>query len=128
MARVLKPRVKIGKSHHCSFAVYKSRVICVGVNDYTKSHRHHRFGHYRDYKGFTTPYEASMHSEAALAIRLGEESWEDYEIVNIRVGNNDDIRMACPCANCVNMLIKPLGPKRVFYSTDANDFQELDLS
>ena len=125
-ARALKPDVKYGKSHHVSFAIYKSKIICIGQNDYTKLHPHHKYGKYENYaKEYASEYKPCIHSEVSLAIRLGEDNWRDYEIVNVRVGNDGKVRSSKPCLNCENLIIKALKPKRLFYSDDNENFHEL---
>ena len=128
ISRALRPNNPVGKSHHTSFAVYKSRIVCVGMNDYKKSHPYHKIGVYEDHKGFETAYRASLHSEVSLAIKMGLEDWNDYEIVNVRIGFDDKIRIACPCKNCEIHIIKALKPKRVFFTDNNEQFVEMNLN
>jgi deoxycytidylate deaminase len=121
MARALKPAIKSGKSHHISAAIYKNKIICVGVNDYRKFHPYYKFGRYEDHKGFATEYRPSLHSEISLICKLGEENLSDFEILNVRIGADDKIRMSCPCFNCARVL-QSLGPKRVYFSNDEGGF------
>lgn len=126
VARALKPKViEGGTRFHASFAIKKSAIAAIGVNDYNKLHPYHKFGKYKNYKGFETEYVASIHSECALAVKMGVTDWSDFEIVNIRVGSKGNIMMSAACANCAKSIIAPLNPRRVYYSTNEGKF-ELD--
>ena len=126
VAKAMKPIDHGGKSFHASFAVKKGRVVSIGINDYRKSHPYHRFGKYAEKKDtFETPYRACLHSEVSLAIKLGVRSWEEFEIVNIRVGANDILLNSKPCANCERLIINPLNPKRLFYTNEDGEFKQL---
>jgi hypothetical protein len=98
--------------------------MAIGMNDYRKLHPFHKFGRYRDYKGFETQYIASLHSETDLCIKLGENDWSDYEIVNIRIAPTGKLGMSLCCKNCENLIIKPLAPKALFYTDGNGEFQE----
>lgn len=127
IAKALRPKIKKGKAHHCTFAIKKSKIICIGVNDYDKQHPKHKFGRYEDHKGYTSEYQPCLHSEVSLSIKLGEETWKGLEILNIRIGNNDDVRMSKPCCNCSNLIIKPLNPKKFFYSDNNGELIEMKV-
>jgi hypothetical protein len=122
-AKQLKPHVSIGKSHHITVAIKKSRIICVGVNNYKKLHNTKKFGEYANLKGFETPYQPCLHSEISLIIKLGEEDLSDYELLNIRLGNEDSPVMSKSCDNCAKVL-QDLQPKRVFYSDEQGKCQQ----
>lgn len=76
---------------------------------------------------FESQYRASLHSEVDLAIRMGERSWRDYEVLNIRIDNNLNSVLSCPCRNCLDTIIKPLKPKRFYYSCNDNSYIQLNL-
>ena len=112
---------------HLSFAVRKSRIIQIGQNNYKKRHNSNKFGIYKPFKTAApkTTYIPCTHSELNLATRLGLETWEGLEIVNVRLNNQGELRLAKPCCNCYNNIINVLSPKRVFYSTSEGTFVQL---
>lgn len=127
IAKALRPKYKKGKSHHCSFAIKKGKIVCIGVNDYDCMHPYHKFGKYQNHKGYEDEYKPSKHSEVDLAIKLGEDSWSGLEILNVRIGNDMRVRMSKPCTNCSNIIIKPLRPKKVFYSDNKENVIEMEI-
>ena len=48
VAKAMKPRVQNGKSYHVCYLIRKGKVICIGTNDYTKTHNVKRFGKYEN--------------------------------------------------------------------------------
>jgi len=128
VAKALRPNIKSGKAHHCSFAISKSRIICIGVNDYKTQHPYHKFGVYKNNKGYSSGYKACKHSEVDLAIKLGLSNWSGLEIVNIRIGNKGDVRLAKPCCNCKTIIIDAMMPKRMYYSDNDGKSEQLELA
>lgn len=125
ISRAMKDRTQTGDKYHVSFLVRKSRVFCIGVNNYHKSHLAHRFGPYHSSKFSQKddPYRPSLHSECAVAIKAGLEDWSGLELVNIRIDNNGGAAMSKCCHNCMRV-VKALGPNRVFYSVDNQHYAE----
>jgi deoxycytidylate deaminase len=111
---------------HLSFAIRKGRIIKIGKNDYKKSHNRNKFGAYEPFKKDTVnPYIPCLHAEVNCAIRLGMDSWDGIEIVNVRLNNKGQLRISKPCFNCQKHVIDYLQPKSVFYSTDEGTFVQL---
>jgi Cytidine and deoxycytidylate deaminase zinc-binding region len=125
VSKAMKPRVQTGKSYHVSALVYKSRIICIATNDYTRMHNEKRFGRYENWKGFESPYRPCIHSEIKLITKWGEEDLSDYELVNVRVDNNGNPNMAKACPNCARTL-QGFAPRRVFYSDSEGNLQQDD--
>ena len=123
ISKALKPRRQTGRAFITSFALRKNKISCISWNDYNKRHLEHKFGKYHNYKNLPGEYIASQHSESKLLIRLGEEDLSDYDICNIRINNNNDISLSCPCLNC-QKLLAGYNPKAIYYST-VNGFEKL---
>lgn len=124
----LKPaEIPRDEHFHLCFAVKKGKIIGIGKNDYNKRHNSNRFGEYLPYK--TTMKDANYipcrHAEAGLAIKLGLDSWSGLEIVNVRLNNRGELRLAKPCMNCQSNIIDFYEPKRVFYSDTEGNFKTL---
>ena len=127
IARAMKPLDHGGKSFHVSFAVQQGKVIGIGTNNYHKVHPYHRFGKYKAVKVSysSQDYKPCLHSEAHLAIKLGRDTWSGLEIVNVRISSLGKLTSARPCINCDELIIEPLDPKRVYYSTNEGTFLQL---
>ena len=127
ICRALKPQAQTGSKFHVSFLVKKSRITCIGVNNYNRVHLAHRFGEYSSFKFPGSQYRPSLHSECSLAIRAGLESWEGFEMLNIRIDNNGEAANSKPCANCAKV-VAALHPKRAFYSVSNGEFEEFKFA
>jgi deoxycytidylate deaminase len=123
VSKAMKDRRQTGMRFHTTFFLKKSKIVCVGWNDYNKSHRSHKLGEYKAHKFCKDAYRPSIHSECAAVIKFGETDLSNYEICNVRIDNNSDISLSKPCPNCMK-LITSLSPKKIFYSTP-NGFEEL---
>ena len=123
LARAMKPRKATGQYFHISSLIRKNRIICVGWNDYTRYHPSYKFGNYENYKGFTNAYKPSIHSEISSIIRFGEEDLSEMTLVNIRIGNMNQVALSKPCFNCQRVL-KQLNIKRIYYSNNVGEFEE----
>lgn len=125
ISRALKPKVQSGKSHHVCFLIRKSKIICIGVNNYKKTHNQNRFGVYQNHKGFKTEYRPCVHAEGNLLIKNGETDISDCELLNIRIDNSGKPNMAKPCLNCFGVLSSLDGPpKKVFYSDEGGECKQ----
>ncbi len=125
IAKAMKPKYESGKSFHISALLRKNKISCLGWNNYNKHHLAHRFGAYRNYKGFTENYRPSIHSESSVAVKMGLDDLSDYTLVNIRINNNNQVALSAPCPNCFEQIILGLGIKKVFYSTNEGLFEQL---
>jgi len=110
---------------HTSFAVRKSRIVCIAVNNFSKLHNENRFGKYVNTRGYKEEYVPFTHSECSLISKLGEEDISDYEFLNIRITFDGKANMARPCFNCARVLASFGGPKKMFYS-DSNGIMQQD--
>jgi deoxycytidylate deaminase len=116
IAKALKPRAQNGKSFHITCAIVKSRIVCVGVNSYTKMHPYHRFGKYHSHHSeYKDEYRPSLHSEVSMIVKLGEEDLSCYDILNIRINNNGNVSNSNFCPNCFRTITN-LNPKSLWYS------------
>jgi len=118
IARCLKKHKETGRSFHCTFVYEKSKLLCIGYNNYNKLHRRTKFGAYLGYKDNPEKYIASIHSEIDALIKLGRTDCSKLTFINIRIDKNEKVNMAKPCNNCANILLG-IGFKRIYY-TDAN--------
>ena len=125
ISKAMKGRRQTGMRFHTTFFLKKSKIVCVGWNDYTKCHRAHKFGIYKAYRSsFANNYIPSLHSECAAIIKFGETNLSEYEICNVRIDNNFNPALTKPCPNCLTLLAS-LNPKKIYYSTQ-NGFEEIN--
>jgi hypothetical protein len=127
IAKALKPSKIFGKSFHSTFIIRKSKIVCIGVNNYNKAHNSNRFGTYKNYKNLPGEYRPSTHSEINAIIRYGEEDLSGHEILNIRINNNGVPTISQCCPNC-KKIIESLNPKKVYHSNLNGELEELILN
>lgn len=127
ISRALKPQKETGKAFHTCIAIRKGKIACIGWNNYGKLHNFYRYGQFENWKGLPGEYKPSLHAECSLCIRMGAENLSDYEILNIRIGNRNQIALSQPCLNCQRIL-RAVYPKKVFYSTNDEKYCELSLN
>lgn len=100
--------------------VYKNSVISVGYNKNSKTHPLQK--KYNNYRGFDTNASKcnnSLHAEcAALSkIKYYDIDWKKVNVFVYRIRKDGTKGMAKPCQACEE-LIKDMGIKNVYYSTD----------
>ena len=103
ITRALKHSKQTGKCFHTTFAFKGSKLLAIGINNYTKHHPSHKFGAYKSTKGGDN-YNAGIHSEVSAIIKLGLEDCGGITFVNMRIDNNDKLAKSCPCINCQRVL------------------------
>ena len=90
--------------------VHRNSIVSVGMNSY-KTH----------------PLMAArtewpfLHAEQNAIIRAGLDNCEGLDLYIARVLKNNDLAMSKPCDVCIK-LIKDVGIRNVYYSTNANGF------
>ena len=101
----MKSKFRLG-----AILVYKNSIVSVGMNSY-KTH----------------PLMAArtewpfLHAEQHAIIRAGVDNCEGLDLYIARVLKNNDLAMSKPCDVCIE-LIKDVGIKNVYYSTNAKKF------
>lgn len=99
---------KSGPNFHVSFILNKNQLLCLGVNNYNKSHPKHKMGQYYSRKGNGDLYEACIHSEVAamklFVSKFGHLDLSGLTLFNVRLGVNGEPMMSAPCKNCAKLL------------------------
>lgn len=121
IAKCLKKHKETGRSFHCTFIYEKSKLLCIGFNNYNKLHRSTKFGIYLGYKDNPEKYIASMHSEIDALIRSGYSNCSKLTFINVRIDNNNQVNIAKPCRNCFNVL-KQYNFKKIYYTIDETNY------
>ena len=115
----LKPKYQTGRAFHVTFILKKSKIISIGVNNLNKTHPKTKNFKYKNNEG----YIASIHSELDACLKLGEHDLSHYDIVNIRINNNNKLDNSRPCCGCCSLLTQT-GFNKLFYSTRDQSFSE----
>ena len=125
IAYALKPPNYEYKCWHVTFALRKSRILSIGVNNHTKTHpRNLKLPHIDEETGLHYGANANIHSELACLLKLGIEDCSAITFVNARIDRNGELNMAIPCNGC-NTMLKQVGFKRIYYTNKKGLFEEL---
>jgi len=101
--------VHSGKSKHFSFLVKKNNIVSIGWNKILKTHP--------IASKYNYPYN-KIHSELDCIINFcGDLSKYKYELLNIRIGMDNRMKMSKPCKNC-KILLNDHGLNNVTYSNE----------
>lgn len=88
-------------------------MLTIGMNDYGKIHRSHKWGDYKSTRA-NSKYTAALHSELSAIIKLGLSDCSHLTIVNIRIDNNNNPAISKPCVNC-RKILEQVGYKNLYY-------------
>ena len=102
---------------HYSFVVKDSRLIAWGVNREGKPDPWYGYKKYGKVHAETEAYKK------ANSIRPG---LKDFEVFNVRVNKQGELRLASPCACCIGFL-QQVGCKKVYYTTSNNNVKSIRL-
>lgn len=93
--------------HHFTFIVQDNKIIEMGINREGPPLK--TFG-YEDYQGIHSENDAYKKAKGILGDKI-------FEAVNIRLNNQDSLRLAAPC-RCCHEFLKILGCKTIWFSTN----------
>ena len=114
ITRAMQPLYQDGQCFHTTFAFHGNRLLAIGMNQYSKLHRHHKLGVYKSTKGSSKNYQSGIHSEAMTILKLGIDDCSRLTFVNIRIDNKNQAAVSKPCPNCYRLL-KEYGFKNLYY-------------
>lgn len=100
-----KSRFRLG-----AVLVYKNNIVAVGTNSYKT--------HPLMAERTAWPF---LHAEQHAIIRAGVDNCEGLDLYIARVLKNNTLALSKPCSVCAE-LIRDVGIKRTFYSTDEKEF------
>ena len=104
-----------GRCFHVCFILNKSKIISIGLNTYFKTHPKIRELGY--------PIEAGLHAELAACLKLGLTDCSKYDIVVVRIDNQNKLNLSKPCRACEKLLLG-LNFNKVIYSNEMGGFSE----
>ena len=123
-ARALKTKHQSGAKHHVAFLLRKTRIVCIGWNNYGKVHNSRRFGKFVSHKFTHDTYAPCVHAEISCITRWGQEDLRGYDMAVVRIDNNNNPNMSRPCVNC-GKIIDAMGVRKIFYSDAIGECQEV---
>lgn len=95
-----------GRSKHFSFLIRKNKIVSIGWNNGSKSHPIAAKFNYQS---------QAIHSELHCILNADKIDKKCY-MINIRIGQKDEILMSCPCQFCQTLLLH-YNIRDVLYST-----------
>ncbi len=124
IAKAMKTQKSTGRAFHVTAITKGKKILCLGWNNYLKGHSIKRFGKYENWRKLPNEYLPCRHGETDAIIKFGETDLSNYTVINVRVSNNNEIKLSKPCPNCTRVLSE-INCRRVFYSTNEGGFEEL---
>lgn len=104
---------------HFAYIVSEGKIASWGWNSAVEPPVHYGYHELRD-KNFKPKFHAEI-----SAYKRAKRLFDRFEIVNIRMNKNGDLKLSHPCKCCYG-LMKALGCKRFYYSSDMG-FLKLDI-
>ncbi len=108
---------EFGYYHHFSFIIWQGKILTWATN---KKESTDKLIH-----GYTKGNKTHAEYEAVKKIR-NHRDLSNIAVVNVRLNKQGDFRLSKPCRKCVDYL-KGLGIKTVYYSTELDSFERLNL-
>jgi len=101
---------------HFSFIIQHNKIIEYGVNRYGPAYKN--FG-YKNHQMIHSENDAYKKAKGLMA------KGSSFEVVNIRLNNQGQMRISFPCVCCLSYL-KALGCRRIYFSTNVG-FADLPI-
>lgn len=108
-----------GRTFNACFAVKKSQVIAIGLNDYDRDmsgYNRHLKTVYKKYGEKT--YVPSLHAEISSILKIGIDDCSALSFYCIRLDRGCHCQNSQPCANCMRMLRMVRAKNIYFYDKD----------
>lgn len=108
-----------GRTFNVTFAVKKSKIIAIGLNDYDRQMVGYNRKLKATFKKFgESTYVSNCHAEMSSLLKLGLDDCSDLDFYNVRLNRGCHCCNSQPCSNCLHML-KNVGYKHIyFYDND----------
>ena len=127
LTKSLMPNNYSYKSFHTTFALYKKKIIKIGINKPKHTHPFNLQFDYLDRQQNNISHEVGLHSELSCFLKLGSEDTSNLTFVNVRVDKNNELNYSKPCHGCQQAL-KLFGFKKMYYSCIGGKFEEFVLT
>lgn len=108
-----------GRTFNVCFAVKKSKIVAIGLNDYDRRMTGYCKSLKATYKKYgQDSYEPCLHAEMSALLKLGHDDCSDMSFYNVRLNKACHCCNSQPCSNCLHML-NLVGFKHIyFYDND----------
>ena len=104
-----------GRTFNVCFAVDKSKVISIGLNDYDREMTGYNRRLKTVYRKYGEPsYVPSLHAEVSAVLKLGVDDCSHLSFYNVRLDKSCHCRNSMPCANCLRLL-RDLNAKNIYF-------------
>lgn len=116
IAKSMRVTCQTGKFFHVSYILKGGKIIVTGFNDYNK--KNPVSATYKPTRITNSiNYFAGIHSENKVLAKIRfRTDISDLMLVNVRINNNGELDLSCPCPNCAYQ-IGLFGLKKVYFST-----------
>lgn len=105
-----------GRNFHIAFILNKSKIISIGVNNYLKTHPAiSKLGY---------PVFSGIHAELSACIKLGLTNCAGYDMVVMRIDNENKVNLSKPCKSCARMLAG-LNFNSIVFSNESGKFEKV---
>ena len=110
-----------GRTFNVCFAVKKSQVVAIGLNDYDKDMSGYNRRLKCVYKKYgEKSYVPSLHAEVSSILKVGVDDCSSLSFYCIRLDKGCHCQNSQPCANCMNLLRMVNAKNIYFYDKDMN--------
>lgn len=94
-----------GRTFNLCFAVKKSKIVAIGLNDYDRQMIGYNKSLRTTYKAYgEKDYTPSLHAEVSAILKLGIEDCSDLSFYCVRLNKRCKCSNSQPCSNCLRML------------------------
>jgi|SRR5579864_944888 len=112
------------RTFHVSFIIYKQKLLITGINSASTHPINLRNPKYADGINVSSSKGTCSELKSLLRLkRLTNINPAKCIMVVIRINRNGQLANSCPCMSCKSLLAY-VGLKKVYHSTDENDFVE----
>lgn len=114
-----------GRTFNVCFAVFKSRVLAIGLNDYARDMSGYNKKLKTAYKKYgEESYIPSLHAEVSVILKLGIDDCSSMSFYNVRLDKGCHCKNSMPCANCLRLLTM-LKAKNIYFYDENMDICEI---
>lgn len=115
-----------GRTFNVCFAVKKSQVIAIGLNDYDRNMSGYNRRLKTVYKKYgEQSYVPSLHAEVSSILKIGIDDCSSLSFYCIRLDKGCHCQNSQPCANCIRML-RMVNAKNIYFYDKNMEICELN--
>ena len=101
---------------HFSFVVVGNEIIEFGMNSHHEPEKH--WGYDARNRAWDKSFQGTTHSELAAFKRArGLLKGDEFDLINVRLGANNTLRLSAPCSVCMGWL-PAVGCEKIWFSVN----------